>query len=241
MTKAVSVASVLNNGILTFTYTFVNTGGTAIVTDFTDEIQPDTVRYKAGSLTFGAGMTGTANAYGSISSLYINNLSIPTGTSTMTVQVEMNDCEAGNYQNVATVIPTTASGFREIEVSSNAVNWAVVVPASFQYAYNCNGSTVQGNFIANGAAGQNGSIRLAINVLNAGAADFTVTGAGFTGSLTTTLAANTTDVLIPITYNGLGSDGSRVLTITSANGVGACSANLNIGAVCKAAGGRIGQ
>jgi uncharacterized repeat protein (TIGR01451 family) len=241
MTKAISAASALNSGVLTFTYTFVNTGGTAIVTDFTDEIQPDTVRYKAGSLTFGAGMTGTANAYDNVSSLYINNLSIPTGTSTMTVQVEMNGCEAGDYQNVATVIPTTASGFREIEVASNVVNWAVMIPSAFQYAYNCNGSTVQGHFVANGAAGQNGSIRLAINVLNTGTADFAITGMGFTGSLTTTLAANTTDVLIPITYNGSGSDGSRTLTITSANGIGACAATLNIGAECKAAGGRIGQ
>ncbi|MEN9609254.1 MAG: hypothetical protein RLZZ628_68 [Bacteroidota bacterium] len=241
MTKAVSAVSVLSSGVLTFTYTFVNTGGTAIITDFIDEIQPDTVRYKAASLTFGAGMTGTANAYDNVSSLYINNLSIPTGTSTMTVQVEMNSCEAGNYQNVATVIPTTASGFREIEVASNAVNWAVTIPSAFQYAYNCNGSSVQGHFVANGAAGQNGSIRLAINVLSTGTADFAITGTGFTGSLTTTLSANTTDVLVPITYNGLGSDGSRTLTITSANGIGACSANLNIGAECKAAGGRIGQ
>jgi hypothetical protein len=232
---------VLNNGILTFTYTFSNTGGTAIVTDFTDEIQPDTVRYKAASLTLGAGLTGTANAYANVSSLYINNLNIPTGTSTMTVQVEMNSCEGGTYQNVAMLIPTAASGFREKEISSNVVNWEVAEPSSFQYAYNCNGSTVQGNFIANGAAGQTGSIRLAINVLNTGTADFTVSGTGFTGSLTTTLAANTAYVLIPITYNGSGSDGSRVLTITSANGVGACSANLNIGVVCKAAGGRIGQ
>jgi large repetitive protein len=241
MTKAISATSVLNNGILTFTYTFNNTGGTAIVTDFTDEIQPDTVRYKAGSLTYGSGMTGTANAYDNVSSLYINNLSIPTGTSTMTVQAEMNGCEVGDYQNVAMVIPTAASGFREKEVSSNAIGWTVTQPSSFQYAYNCNGSTVQGNFVANGATGQIGAIRLAINVLNTGTADFTVTGTGFTGSLTTTLFANTTDVLIPITYTGAGSDGSRMLTISSPNGMGACTANLNIGAVCKAAGGRIGN
>ncbi|MEY4934658.1 MAG: hypothetical protein RIS64_1017 [Bacteroidota bacterium] len=241
MTKAVSAASVFNNGVLTFTYTFNNTGGTAIVTEFTDEIQPDTVRYKAGSLTFGAGMTGTANAYASVSSLYINNLSIPIGTSTLTVQVEMNGCEAGNYQNVAMVIPTAASGFRETELSSNAVSWAVIKPAAFQYAYNCKGSTVQGNFIANGVTGQNGFIQLAINVLNVGATYFTVTGAGFTGSLAATLDVNTTAILIPITYDGSGSDGSRGLTITSAHGIGSCTVSLNIAAACKAAGGRIGQ
>jgi uncharacterized repeat protein (TIGR01451 family) len=241
MTKAVSAASVLSSGVLTFTYTFNNTGGTAILTDFTDEIQPDTVRYKGSSLTFGAGMTGTANAYANVSSLYINNLSIPTGTSTMTIQVEMNECEAGDYQNVAMFVPTVASGFREKEIASNEVRWSVVVPASFQYAYNCNGSTVQATFIANGAAGQTGSIQLGINVLNTGTSDFTVIGTGFTGSLTTTLNANTNFVMIPITYNGSGSDGSRLLTISSPNGLGTCTANLNISAACKAIGGRIGQ
>jgi large repetitive protein len=241
MTKAVSAPTVLNSGILTFTYTFNNTGGSAILTDFTDELLPDTVRYKAASLIYGASMTGTANAYANANALYISNLSIPTGTSTLTVQVEMNNCEDGIYENVAMVIPTAASGFKEKEIASNVVTWAVTQPASFQYAYNCNGSTVQGNFVANGLTGQTGIIRLAINVLNAGAADFTVTGTGFTGSLTTTIAANMPFVQIPITYNGSGINGSRVLTITSAHGIGSCVANLQVEAACRAAGGRIGQ
>jgi uncharacterized repeat protein (TIGR01451 family) len=241
MTKAVSAPTVMKSGILTFTYTFNNTGGAAILTHFTDELLPDTVRYKATSLTFGAGMTGTANAYANANSLYISNLSIPIGNSTLTVQVEMNNCSIGDYENIATVIPTAASGFQEKEIVSNVVNWSVGQPASFQYAYNCTGSTVQGNFVANGLTGQTGMIRLAINVLNAGTTDFTVTGTGFTGSLTTTIAANMPFIQIPITYNGSGIDGSRVLTITSANGIGSCVANLQVEAACRSAGGRIGQ
>ena len=241
MVKAISEDTVFNTDIVTFTYTFNNTGGTAIVTDFTDEIQPDTVRYKATSLVFGAGQTGTANAYANTGSLYINNLSIPTGTSVLRVQVDMNGASLGRYENVATVIPTAASGFREVEINSNIVSWLITQSAAFDYAFGCIGSTVQGSFTANGVTSQTGTVKIPINVTNAGTTIFTVTGTGFSGSLATTITANTAFVIIPITYDGSGAEGSRILTITSPNGTGSCSVNVLIEVACKAEGGRIGQ
>jgi large repetitive protein len=241
MVKAISKDTVFNTDIVTFTYTFNNTGGTAIVTDFTDEIQPDTVRYKAASLIYGAGQTGTANAYANVGSLYIDNLSIPTGTSVLTVQVEMNGASLGTYKNVATVVPTSTSGFREIEINSNEISWIITQAAAFDYAYGCIGSTVQGSFAANGVTGQTGTVKIPINVTNAGTTNFTVTGTGFSSSLATTITANTAFVIIPITYNGSGTEGSRTLTITSANGTGSCSVQVLVEAACKAEGGRIGQ
>ena len=241
MVKVVSTDTVFNTDIVTFTYTFNNTGGTAIVTDFTDEIQPDTVRYKAASLIYGAGQTGTANAYANTGSLYIDNLSIPTGTSILKVQVEMNGASLGTYQNVATVVPTAASGFREIEINSNEVSWTISQSAAFDYAFNCIGSTVQGSFTANAVTGQTGTVKIPINVTNAGTTNFSVTGTGFSGSLAATINANTAFVLIPITYDGSGAEGSRLLTITSVNGTGSCSVAVQIQVACKAEGGRIGQ
>ncbi len=241
MVKAVSKDTVVKTDILTFTYTFNNTSGSAIITDFTDEIQPDTVRYKAASLVYGAGQTGTANAYSNVSSLYIENLSIPTGVSTLTVQVEMNGASLGTYQNIATVIPTTASGFRAIEINSNEVAWAIAQGAAFEYAFDCLGSTVQGSFAANGTAGQAGTIKIPINTIHNGTTSFTITGTGFTGNLTTNITANTAFITLPIVYDGSGTEGSRILTISSPDGMGNCSVQVLISVACKAEGGRIGQ
>jgi hypothetical protein len=122
---------------------------------------------------------------------------------------------------------------------------AVVVPVvsamDVQYAFDCLGSRVKGNFIANGIAGQTGSISIPVSVIGSSSTTFTVTGTGFTGTFTGTLDGNTTSVLIPITYNGSGTEGSRVLTITSPNGAGNCTATAIVKAACKAEGGRIGR
>ena len=241
ITKAVSPNSVLRTGTVTFTYTFNNTHTSPITVEFTDELLLDTATYKASSLTLGAGLTGTANAYAGDATLSFASLSVPVGTSSFTVKVDMNNVVAGTYPNTATILPTSG-GFNQVYKTSNEVNWAVVdVIQTFTYAYNCLGSQVLGSFSANGIAGQTGSITIALDGSFTGATSFTLTGTGFTGSLSTTIVAGQATVTIPITYDGSGTEGSRALTVTSPQGTGTCGTMAIIQAACKAEGGRIGQ
>jgi hypothetical protein len=57
----------------------------------------------------------------------------------------------------------------------------------------------------------------------AGAATFNVSGAGFTGTLSTTLTAGQLFVTIPISFDGSGSLGTRTITVTSPQAGGSCS------------------
>jgi hypothetical protein len=68
-----------------------------------------------------------------------------------------------------------------------------------------------------------------------GSATFTVTGTGFTGTLSTTLTAGQASVTIPITYDGTGAAGSRTLTITSTEGSGTCTKAVTVAAASSAA------
>lgn len=114
-------------------------------------------------------------------------------------------------------------------------------PTSFTYPFNCTGSTVSGTFIANAITGQTGTVTVPIGIIQAGSATFTVTGTNFSGTLTTSLISGQSSVTIPITYTGAGTEGSRLLTITSAPGTGTCTVSVPIQSTCKASGGRIGQ
>jgi uncharacterized repeat protein (TIGR01451 family) len=241
ISKSVSPASVGRTGIVTFTYTFNNTGGAAVPVDFSDNIQPDSVTYVTGSLVNSNG--GTANAYGDEASLNIGNMMIPVGTSTVTVQAQMQNVGVGTYENIATITPTAASGFREVDILSNTISWTVtnLMPPAFSYNFNCNGSAITGTFISNGAAGQTGMLSIPITVSSAGSVTVNVTGTGFTGTLTANVTMSTSSLTIPITYDGSGSEGTRALTITSSAATGACNAQATIQAACKADGGRIGR
>lgn len=141
-----------------------------------------------------------------------------------------------------------AAGSRTLTITSSGgggtCTKAVTVatpPTTFTYPFNCTGSTVNGVFIANAVAGQTGTVTIPINITSAGSATFTVTGTNISGSLTTTLVAGQSSVTIPIIYTGAGTEGSRVLTISSTSGTGTCSVSVPIQAACKADGGRIGN
>jgi hypothetical protein len=56
----------------------------------------------------------------------------------------------------------------------------------------------------------------------------TVTGTGFSGTLTTTLTAGQTSVSVPITYDGTGAAGSRTLTVTSSQATGTCTPSVSV-------------
>lgn len=123
--------------------------------------------------------------------------------------------------------------------------WVVLTvnccPADFHYAFNCIGSKVQGTFVANGQAGQAGTVTIPINLIYGGNTTFTAIGSGFSGTLSTNLTANISSVTIPMTYDGSGAEGSRLLTISSPHGTVFCTVKVIVEAACKAEGGRIGQ
>jgi large repetitive protein len=238
ITKAVASPTVLGTGTQTFTYTLNNIGATPITMNFADEMSADTMSYVAASLS--ATLGGTALAYAGQGSLFITGMSVPVGTSTFSVQVAMNSIPSGTYQNTATIAATGAA-YNPNPIASNTVYWDVAAAASFNYVFNCMGSTVAGTFIANGIPNQTGTITLPINVIVGGLVVVTVAGTNFTGTLTTTVAAGQSSLTIPVVYNGGGTEGSRLLTITSPAGVGTCTVSVPIQAACKANGGRIGQ
>jgi hypothetical protein len=223
--KTVSATSALNTDMLIFTYIFQNAGVKMISADFRDEIQPDTAYYKTSSLVFEGGIMGVENLYSQSNSLYINDLHIPVGKSSITIQVALNGCANGFYKNAATITPLESSGFRAIEMPSNEALWAVVSKNDLEFVADCKSVKVENHFIANELNNQLGHIQLKINVLKAGETTFKINGVGMTGSLTTILDANTSIVKIPIRYDGSGSEGLRTVTIASELGSKVCAVN----------------
>ena len=236
--KSVAVPALSSTGTQTFTYTINNVGATPITMDFTDELVADTMTYVAASLS--ATLGGTASAYAGQGSLYITGMTVPVGISSFSVQVVMSGLSANTYQNTATLMATGAA-YTPNFIASNTVTWVIAPPASFTYAFNCTGSAVAGTFIADATPNQTGTITIPVNVVNAGLVTLTITGTNFTGTLSTTITSGQSSLTIPIIYSGAGAEGSRLLTISSAAGVGICSVLVPIQAGCKASGGRIGQ
>jgi hypothetical protein len=93
-------------------------------------------------------------------------------------------------------------------------------------AFNCGTATYLGAFTANGIAGQAGALTIPITGATAGSATFAVSGLGFTGSVTTTIAAGQNSVSIPITYDGTGTAGSKTLNVTSSQATGTCTPSV---------------
>ena len=106
----------------------------------------------------------------------------------------------------------------------------LVVPTAGTFTFDCGTASVSGNFVANGATGQGGYLTVPMTLAQAGKTTINVSGAGFTGTLTTFLTTNQTQVSIPIKYDGSGVAGSRPLSITSAQGVGSCPISATVAA-----------
>jgi hypothetical protein len=103
-----------------------------------------------------------------------------------------------------------------------------VISQAGGFTFNCATASVIGRFVANGTTNQNGFLTIPITGAIAGNTVFTVSGTGFSGTLTTTLTNNQTQVNIPITYDGSGASGTRPLSISATTGGGACVINVNI-------------
>jgi uncharacterized repeat protein (TIGR01451 family) len=166
----------------------------------------------AGSATFtvtGTGFTGTLST------------TLTAGQASVTIPITYDGTGAAGTRTL-TITSTEGSGTctKDVTVSAGAAT----------FAFNCGGVLTVGSFVANGTAGQTGSLTIPMTSVTAGSATFTVSGAGFTGTLTTTLATGQPSVSVPITYDGTGAARSQALTITSAQGTGTCSTNATVAA-----------
>jgi hypothetical protein len=104
----------------------------------------------------------------------------------------------------------------------------VTPPATF--TFNCSTASLSSNFSANGVTGQTSNLTVPITGATAGTATFNVTSvaSGITGTLTTTLTAGQTSVIIPVTYTGSGTPGSRTINVTSSQATGTCSKVITV-------------
>lgn len=128
---------------------------------------------------------------------------------------------------------TGSAGSRTLTINSSQGSAscsvvATVTPLIATFTFNCDSAYTTGTFIASGITGQTGNLIIKMDNATAGDATFTVVGAGFVGSLNTVLTANQDSVIIPITYNGTGVAETRALTVTSAQGTGACIDSVTV-------------
>ncbi len=117
------------------------------------------------------------------------------------------------------IIVKTTVGSSCIDLLNTYAGYYGVLP---KFTFNCGSASTTGSFVADGAP-HTGTLVVPITGTTAGPATFNVTGAGFTGTLTTTLTAGQLFVTIPISFDGSGSLGTRTLTVTSLQGAGSCS------------------
>ena len=120
-----------------------------------------------------------------------------------------------------TAVASTTAGISPVATSS----FTVVAPAP-AFNFNCANATSSGAFLANGTAGQTGTLNLPVTVTAPGAVTLLVSGTGFLSSpvpYATTLTVGQTSISVPITYDGTGTAGTRTLTVSSASATGTCS------------------
>ena len=132
---------------------------------------------------------------------------------------------------------TGASGNHAVTVTSSpsgAGGCAMNIPVQALFDFNCGAYNTSSNFIANGTS-QTGTIVIPLSNVSAGPATFTLSGGGFTGTLTTTLRDSQRFVVIPTTYDGSGTASSHAATVTSPSataisplGVGGCSIGIKV-------------
>jgi hypothetical protein len=123
---------------------------------------------------------------------------------------------------------TPSSGETDIEVETQGWLIANATPPPATFTFNCTNATAVGPFIANGTAGQTGTITINMTGATAGSATFTVSGGGFSGSYAANLTAGQTSLTIPVTFDGSGTNGTRTVSINSAQGSGSCSKVVTI-------------
>ena len=136
------------------------------------------------------------------------------------------------FDEVRLSVGSLVSGLNIIQVYGAYVNtttsYGGTLLCAATFNFNCGTASVTGIFEASGLGGQTGSLTLPITGATAGSTFFSVTGAGFKGTLTTALTVGQTSVTIPLTFDGSGSAGTRTLTVSSASGTGTCTPSVSV-------------
>ena len=174
----------------------------------------------------------SATAATRVGSLYLSNSGACSGSEIQAIRKGSNSSTFNNEYigltpntNYIFVIRTTFQPSPCIEFQSSWVKYyGGVAP---QFTFNCGTASTTGSFIADGSS-HSGTLVAPITGATAGSTTFTVSGTGFTGTLSTTLTAGQTSVTIPITFDGSGSSGSRTLTVTSPTGTGTCTKSVTV-------------
>jgi hypothetical protein len=132
-----------------------------------------------------------------------------------------------------------AAGSRPLTITSIqgtgscAANANVVSPSTAgAITFNCPANvTPIGSFVANGISGQKGVITIDFATQLAGEVTFSVSNNGFTGSLTTQVAAGQTKANILLNYDGSGMAGNHAVTVVSAEATGSCATHIPVQAI----------
>jgi hypothetical protein len=124
------------------------------------------------------------------------------------------------------IIVKTTVGASCIDLLNTYAGYYGIPPATF--TFNCGTASATGTFFANNTAGQTGNLTIPMTGATAGPAIINVSGSGFTGTLSTSLTAGQTSVVVPITYDGTGVTGSHTLTVTSSSGTGTCTPTITV-------------
>ncbi|WP_294283185.1 hypothetical protein [uncultured Chryseobacterium sp.] len=128
-----------------------------------------------------------------------------------------------NSINIATGVSTTAA---TINIGSSFANLDLAsVPYYVPFTFTCNGAAFQGNSTFSTGYASTRTVRIPIsNVYGPGTYTINVSGTDFaTTSQNVTIAAGTTFVDIPVTYNGTGAAGQKTVTIRLGNSSTVCS------------------
>lgn len=178
---------------------------------FSEEINP--LSFNASDITLGGTSSATAGT--------------PTTSDNITWTIPVSATTAGTVIASININKVTdVAGNNNLASTSTDQVITFIINSSF--AFNCGSATSTGTFTANGTSGQSGTVIIPITGATAGTANFIVSGAGFTGSLSTILTSAQTSVSVPVTYNGAGAAGSQTLTVTSAQASGTCSVIVSL-------------
>jgi hypothetical protein len=157
-------------------------------------------------------------------------------TGTLTTQLVDNQTiisipisyDGGGVAGMRPLTITSPQGTGSCLVQANVVTPSVAGAITFNCPANV---TPIGSFVANGASGQKGMIMIDFATQLAGEVTFSVSNNGFTGSLTTQVAAGQTKANILLNYDGSGSAGNHAVTVTSSEATGSCTTNIPVQAI----------
>lgn len=155
--------------------------------------------------------------------VYINNVlqaGMPTASTTFT----KNSLPNGNYSVKVEALPCV--GVPQSDTDTFNINYNAP-----SISLNCGSLTQISGSFQQGLA-SSGTIRIPVTVVGSDLVDVTVSGTGFTGSVTNLIVNSfTTYIDIPVTYNGSAPTGSRAITITVVGSVipsTNCNGNVNV-------------